>query len=412
MANLVPGKIGIFTNFIFQQYAMGNKFKIEFYVDGTLVSENRIDDIGRFLNDPYSDKYIITDSSVTEKVSYKIIFDHYIPVQHLQSINYVAFAGHNFNSSIFASGRCEISWGKIVRSDTGAQVSAIHHYTSSQMIGGELRSLQSITDGFSGVNIGIKGDGFGLSSFKGYDHVDYIEESGTRISLMTKEIWVELYKSDSNAVTFGTGTDIRNPILNSIMIGNHWKSDREPNTGSSVSLDSNHYTVKKTTGGKDIINTNYLGRPMFSQAERLPAFELLDDTSGSGVNWGNWKNRPNIFTSLPRKSFKCNFNYFDVDKIFPDHLAQVGHNNDYLYSSVYSGTGTYDSFYEAVIYPTINGQCSVLFCFSTNDESEDTGVMGIDPSSFCMARLSGNELNFQEVAPNLYDIAIEVEEIW
>jgi len=259
----------------------------------------------------------------------------------------------------------------------------------------------------AGTGITINGNGTEIiptASVINYDNSSGITYNGTSIFLLTEDnqVWekftIEQVLQGDEAAT--------SKQLGSFVVGKYFDCPNSPDLNLTMSRRFDGIKRQKTIGGKTLANIYYDGPTEWTMNNvdgttyKYPPFEL-DTTDSSQFD-------QRVKSGLGRKglrSWDLTFSYISESNMWIDHEVSntiVSDNTDF--TNTEPNPMLSDNSFNFVWNCTLGGTLPFIF---QPDNSED----GRNPDRFSICNFRDNTFNVEQVAPNIYNVSMTIDEI-
>ena len=175
--------------------------------------------------------------------------------------------------------------------------------------------------------------------------------------------------------------------LGDISIGWSWEAPHSPDLELTLNYSNESITAQTTKGGHTLTNAGYNRQPIWDRRQPWSRGE----TENSSNLFDNFRIYPS-----GRRSWNLKFSYLSEENLFSNDpsYSEYGIFNDY-------GTWTIkDDFSSKLLFGTNNFQ--LPFIFQPN-KSED---------EYAICRIDNDTTSFEQVANNVYNISLNIVEVW
>lgn len=213
-----------------------------------------------------------------------------------------------------------------------------------------------------------------------------------------------------------------NWTLNNISMGHFYDMVNSPELELTMDIDYSGYDSIMTLGGANITNVKYFGNPQWAGFNPWEINNLVDESSNyaEGIDLKKVPNNLDEDT-IPikrngRRSWSLSFSFISDKDIFSsnyssnDYLNTMTSNSDLESNSDLTTSGNKfeytladdDSFMARVFNFIGNGQ---RFIFQPDRDNSN-------PDQFAICVLDQKNIEIEQVAPNVYSIALDIREVW
>ena len=178
---------------------------------------------------------------------------------------------------------------------------------------------------------------------------------------------------DTGAGNYFDGTD--DLAIGCILVGEFYDMPNAPDLNVRRSIQYNHTQMKESVGGQRYSNMSSFGRTLESTGSRSP-FHTYDDGSG-----GN----PEVYGG--RITYNMKFSYLSSSNIMPSTYNVASQGDDTVVTDVWN----------------ITHGSHTPFIFTQDGTS-------VSESDYLFARFAQNSLDMNQVAPDVFDVSMKIEE--
>ena len=197
----------------------------------------------------------------------------------------------------------------------------------------------------------------------------------------------------------------------SVAWGEYYDFPNTPDLNINMSIEYEGVKTIKTKGGASISNSNYTGNPMWGD---LPAWNnaILDDLLGDTPEDG-YKMNSTLPLRSGRRVWNLKFSYLEDINVLPinasestNYSASDNYSTDYLnYNSQEFTRSIINSpdFFSSVFNKTLGSHIPFVFQIDKDNFNSD---------QFAICRFNMDSYTCNKVANNVYDISLQIEEVW
>ena len=348
------------------------------------------------------------DDSAIGTMAIAIQFHEQIPVDFLETLNYVGVIGHNFHETSdegftlnlraytqwkqptwnFPVGGANIWTGDFTPNNLSTPA-------DGNIINTGIHELPNLDDWVTFPN-----NGFSIFEVK-YDHIGTEEEPD--LAPHSIAIGLNCYNPDPNINNQDGFIGLWN--MNSLTLGTYYDMPHSPELNLTMTMEYDGVESITTRGGSHLSNVNYSGCSMWQRVDGTEAPPWTIGESDTKLRRHG------------RRVWDLDFNYLSDKDLF---------SSNYM-STHYAETGS-TSNYNSEDIDTVDEVANQFYYTITDDDSFSARVLNFigagqrfifqpdntnnNPDQFAICQLDQDSLDIKQVANGVYNISLKIREVW